>query len=232
MICFFIIQFISSFFISFLFHVSSYSSQTKCFGKNEALEKMLFPFLSPPSLPSLSTYFFLILFTFSKFIKHKAIDYKIVFWPFPSNLIFCSAKKKSCILLPPSHLLLTFRGMDHLGLQPQPQPRHLSLLYSYSFVSCQLHSVQLCSLCQNKLWNLISPILRLSLPWESKFVYVCVFYTRARVYHFFFSIFMFWFWYYLRLALVDIWLYLFIYFVSLKENLRLIKKSEFTSLDH
>ena len=146
-IYFFIFQFIPSFFISFLFHVSSYSSQTKCFGKNEALEKMLFPFLSPPSLPSLSTYFFLILFTFSKFIKHKAIDYKIVFSPFTSNLIFCSAKKKSCILLPPSHLLLTFRDLGHLGLQPQPQPQHLSLSYihihlclvnfiAYNFVPC------------------------------------------------------------------------------------------------
>ena len=134
MICFFIIQFISSFFISFLFHVSSYSSETKCFGKNEALEKLLFPFLSPPSLPSLSTYFFLILFTFSKFIKHKAIDYKIVFSPFTSNLIFCSAKKKSCILLPPSHLLLTFRDLGHLGLQPQPQSQHLSLSLIFIFI--------------------------------------------------------------------------------------------------
>ena len=59
-------------------------------------------------------------------INHKAIDYKIIFSPLTSDHRFCFCQKKSCILLPPLHLLLSFRGMAHLGFTP-PTPASLSL---------------------------------------------------------------------------------------------------------
>ena len=136
---------------------------------------MPFPFLSPPSLQSLSTFFFFFFKFFLLFPSSSIIKQSITkSFPHLSHHTFFSAlPKKSCILLPPSHLLLTFRGMGHLGLSPTTTTTttlslSLSHIHSCSFVFCQLQSVQLCSLCQNKLWNLISLILWLSLPWEFK----------------------------------------------------------------
>ena len=64
--------------------------------KVRSLGKNAFSF-SFSSFVTISFYFlflfFLIFFTFSKFINHKAIDYKIISSPFTSYLLFCSAKK-------------------------------------------------------------------------------------------------------------------------------------------
>ena len=109
--------------------------------KVRSLGKNAFSF-SFSSFVTISFYFlflfFLIFFTFSKFINHKAIDYKIISSPFTSYLLFCSAKK---VLYPsaPSHLLLTFRGMGHLGLSPTTTTTTtLSLSLSLTYIHVHL----------------------------------------------------------------------------------------------
>lgn len=89
------------------------------------------------------------LLLFSKLINHKAIDYKIISSPLTSYLLFCSAKK---VLYPsaPSHLLLSLRGMGHLGL-PHPHVPLLPSLFcslSLSFSYVNFKGVQPCSACQ------------------------------------------------------------------------------------
>lgn len=84
-------------------------------------------------------------FTFFKLINHKAIDYKIISSPFTSLPSFPFCQKSPAFFCPPSHLLLSFRGMGHTLTRG---PSYLcSLSLSHVFI-CQLQSVQLCSMCQ------------------------------------------------------------------------------------
>ena len=127
--------------------------------KVRSLGKNAFSF-SFSSFVTISFYFlflfFLIFFTFSKFINHKAIDYKIISSPFTSYLLFCSAKK---VLYPsaPFAFITHFsrygpsRVITHNHNHNNSLSLSLSHIHSCSFVFCQLQSVQLCSLCQNKL---------------------------------------------------------------------------------
>jgi len=84
------------------------------------------------------------------FINHKAIDYKIIFSPLTSDNLLCFCQKSpvsSCILLHPLHLILSFRGLGHLGFTPHPPVGRPSLPDKIIFI-CQPQRGQLCSKCQ------------------------------------------------------------------------------------